>query len=378
MIIRNARVFCDDYKFRIKDVYTSGGRFVDSENEADSNCVEDASGMNLIPGLVDIHTHGAVGVEFSECSVEELEKAAEYYYSCGVTTFLATSETDSEESLSRAFEAVAKYNDADGCAHVGGINMEGPFLSPDKLGAMNEMYLKNPDVELFDRLNAISGGQVRLITVAPEIDGAMEFISEMKKRGVFVSLGHTVTDYDTAVRAFEAGASQLTHLYNAMPPLHHRNPALIGAGADYDGCMAEIISDGFHIHPSAIRIAFSIFGAERMILISDAICAMGMPDGDYVTAGLGFTKTGCKALLPDGTIAGSATNQFECMRRAMSFGIPEESAVRAATANPAKAVGLYGEIGSVTPGKRADFVIADSDYNIKSVHLGKKMPEQCP
>jgi len=185
-----------------------------------------------------------------------------------------------------------------------------------------------------------------------------------------VSVAHTDSDYDHAKVAFEKGATHLTHLYNAMPGIHHRNPGVIPAAVEASHVRAEIISDGMHIHPASVRLAFSMFGGERMILVSDALRCCGMPDGEYELGGQPVFLAGGVAKLADGTLAGSATNLFDCMKNAMRFGIKEEDAVRAATYNPACALGAEDKIGSIEEGKYADFIVCDRDYNIKQIHMG--------
>ena len=204
------------------------------------------------------------------------------------------------------------------------------------------------------------------MTLAPETDGAVEFIKRAKDE-VNISIGHTESDYDTAKAALDAGANHVTHLFNAMPPLSHRAPGVIGAARDADGCMAELICDGIHIHPAAIRAAFAMFGGERIVLISDSTMATGMANGEYTLGGQKIFVKDCRATLADGTIAGSATNLFDCMRNAIKFGIAPETAVRAASANPAMSIGKYGEYGSITVGKRAHALLVNDGFELVRV-----------
>ena len=207
---------------------------------------------------------------------------------------------------------------------------------------------------------------VKLVTLAPNVEGAMEFIDEVHDE-VCISLGHTAADYDTAVEAMRRGAHHVTHLYNAMQPLAHREPGLIGAARDDEQCMAEMICDGIHIHPSVIRATFKMFGPERIVLISDSMMATGMENGTYQLGGQEVTMKDCKATLKDGTIAGSATNLYDCMRKVVSFGVPMSEAIFAATRNPAKSIGIYDEVGSLSVGKEADILLVTNDLELKEV-----------
>lgn len=211
-----------------------------------------------------------------------------------------------------------------------------------------------------------------MVDIAPEEPGAMEFIDKAKEQ-VVISLAHTASDYDTAKKAIERGASHATHLYNAMPPMNHRQPGVIGAVRDSEQCHAELICDGVHVHPSVIRATFAMFGEERIILISDSMRATGLEDGEYTLGGQPVTVKGNLATLHDGTIAGSATNLMDCMRFVVKeVGLPMETAVRCATANPAREIGIYHDVGSITAGKKADFVLLDQNLDIVGVYIDGK------
>ena len=271
-----------------------------------------------------------------------------------------------KERLEKIFNSINEAGVSEDMAAVRGINMEGPFLDPKKKGAHVEEWICRPDAEYFRELNRLSGNRVKLVTLAPNVEGAMEFIKEVHEE-VCISLGHTSADYDCCAKAIELGAHHLTHLYNAMPPLAHREPGLIGAAADDPQCMAELICDGYHIHPSAVRAAFRLFGPERMILVSDSMRAVGMDDGVYELGGQKVFMKNRKATLEDGTIAGSATNLFDCMRKAVEFKIPVKDAIFAATRNPAKSIGIYDQVGSLTVGKEADILLVTEDLELKRV-----------
>ena len=227
-----------------------------------------------------------------------------------------------------------------------------------------------PDWEMFSRLYATSGGNIRLVDVAPELPGAPEFIEKASKRCT-VSIAHTCASYDEAKEGFAHGATHTTHLFNAMPPLNHRAPGVVGAAADY-AAHVEMISDGIHLHPAIVRLVFSLFGPDRVCLISDAMRACGMPNGEYSLGGQKVYMNDGLATLEDGTIAGSATCLAECFRRAVSFGVPLETALKASTINPAQAAGLFDELGSVTAGKRADVLVLDRTLHPEHIFIGGK------
>lgn len=366
MIIRNGKVLEPDGTFRIRDLYIENHKIAASAEEVSDTEVIDAEGLLVLPGLVDIHSHGAVGHDFSDADAEGLKEILRYEKSCGVTSYCPTTMTLAEEQIEKILATVEPAMEEKDGAVIRGINLEGPFLDPEKKGAHVEAYIRKPDAELFRKLNACSGGRIRLLTLAPNVEGAMEFIDEVKDE-VCISLGHTSADYETASEAMRRGAHHVTHLYNAMQPFSHRSPGLIGAAADDPECMVELICDGIHIHPSVVRAVFRIFGSERVILISDSMMAAGMENGTYELGGQRVTMKDRKAVLDDGTIAGSATCLFECMRLAHTFGVPLADAVFAATRNPAKSIGVDAQVGSLEPGKEADILLVTEDLILQKV-----------
>ena len=365
MIIKGGKVFQEDGSFLEQAIYINDHRLVDKAEYQDDGEVIDAEGLLVLPGLVDIHSHGAAGEDFSDGNPEGLKKILQYEKRCGITSYCPTSMTFPKERLRQIFASIKGAQTEDG-ATVVGINMEGPFLDPAKKGAHVEKWIAAPDVAFVRELNQDADGLVRLVTVAPNMDGAEEFIKEMHEE-VCISLGHTAADYDCASRAMKFGAHHVTHLYNAMQPFGHRAPGLIGAAMDDPECMVELICDGYHIHPSAIRAAFRMFGPERVILISDSMRATGMENGTYELGGQEVTVKDRKAVLKDGTLAGSATNLYGCMCKAVEFGIPLEQAIMAATANPARSIGIFDRVGSIRIGKQADLLLVSENLELKRV-----------
>ena len=375
MYYKNARIYTSDHKFHLGCFeVTDDGRFGEVLPGREPEDAYDLEGATVIPGLIEVHSHGNSGYDFSDGDYEGLKKMAAYYLSCGVTSFAPASMPLPYETLEKAFGTARQLVDEDpaGCAKLRGIQMEGPYFSYKKKGAQNADYLKDPDFEGFKKLYDSCGGLVRIVDVAPELPGAADFIRQASKLCT-VSVAHTDSDYEHARTAFASGATHLTHLYNAMPGINHRNPGVIPAAAECPHVRAEIICDGLHIHPAAIRLAFSMFGGERMILVSDSGRCAGQPDGTEFELGGQMAKViDGVARLADGTIACSATNLWQCLVNTISFGVKEEDVIRACTFNPACALGVQGEVGSIAPGKIADFVVCSPDYTKKRVYLAGK------
>ena len=266
---------------------------------------------------------------------------ARYELENGITTICPASMTFSEEKLGQIFETAKEYDGKDG-AELVGINMEGPFISMEKKGAQNPEFIHKPDAEMFYRLQEKAGGLIKLVDIAPEVDGAIDCIKKIKD-DVRVSVAHTAATYDQAKEAFDNGAKHVTHLYNGMNAFHHRNPGVIGAACDNENVTVELIVDGVHSHPSTVRTTFKMFGDDRIIMISDSMMACGLDDGQYTLGGLDVTVKGNVATLTgEGNIAGSVTNLMNCVRTAVKkMEIPLESAIKCAAVNPAKAIGTF-------------------------------------
>ena len=361
--------------FEKKDIVISGQVIADIiepqeiaalEQQFPDEVIVDASGCYLIPGLTDIHFHGCMGHDFCEGTKEAIDAIAAYEASQGVTTLCPATMTLARETLSDICKNAARYaktqdTNSDDKAILAGINLEGPFISLKKKGAQNPEFIHRPDIEMFRQLEADAEGLVKTIAIAPEEPGAMEFIDTLKD-DVVISIAHTTADYEIAKEAIDHGAHHVTHLYNAMPPLAHREPGVIGAACENDACHVELICDGIHIHPATVRTTFKMFGDDRIILISDSMEATGMPDGQYALGGLPVTVKGNLATLTDGTLAGSATNLMDCLRTVVNvMGIPLESAVKCAAVNPAKEIGIFENYGSIEAGKIANLVLLKKD-----------------
>ena len=371
MFYKNARIFTGDFKFENGAFEVKDGKFGAILPENVPEDAVDLGGATVIPGMIEVHSHGNSGHDFCDGDYEGLKKMAEYYLACGVTSFAPASMTISYDVLEKAFATAKKIAEEkpEGCSVLRGIQMEGPYFSYKKRGAQNPAYLKTPDFEGFKKLYDSCGGLIRIVDVAPELEGAVEFV-EKAKEYCTVSIAHTDSDYDHAKAAVDAGVTHLTHLYNAMPGINHRNPGVIPAAAENENVRAEIICDGLHIHPAAVRLAFSMFGGERMIIVSDSGRCAGMEDGTKFELGGQIAQLiDGVARLEDGTIACSATNMYQSLLNVLSWGIKEEEAVRAATYNPACSLGVQDVVGSIENGKQADFLVCTDDYKTKRVFL---------
>ena len=374
MLIKNGSVFTKEFKFEEMDLVSKDKKtdaLLSRGSTTSEHDTYDASECYIIPGLTDIHFHGCVGHDFCDGSKEAIHEMAKYELKNGVTTICPATMTLAEFMLHSICTTAADYVNhpvSDQEAKLCGINMEGPFISLAKKGAQNPAFITTPDSAMFHRLQESANGLIKLVAIAPEEDNALAVIDDLKD-DVVLSIAHTTADYETSSTALRHGASHVTHLYNAMPPFSHRDPGVVGAAFDAKHCNVELITDGIHISPSMVRATFQLFGDERVILVSDSMMATGMEDGKYSLGGLDVYVTGNKATLKDGTIAGSATNLMDCMRTAVSMGIPLESAVRAATYNPAKAIGIDVNYGTIEPGKVANYVILNKDLSIKNVIL---------
>jgi len=388
MIIRNVKVFRESGIFEDGDIAIEGEFFagISETGVPGAGVLEagasgagageslDAGGCYAIPGLIDIHFHGCAGYDFSVADAEQLVTMARFQASHGTTAICPATLTLPEEMLATACRRISALSDPEG-ATVVGIHLEGPFFSYNKRGAQNPDHLRLPDADMIHRLQKEAGGMIKLLAIAPELEGAIEVIEELSKE-MRISVAHTEADYDTATKAFEHGARQATHLFNGMPSFNHREPGVVGAARDYAGCSAELICDGVHIHPSVVRATFAMFGDDRIIMISDSLMAAGMEDGIWDIGGLELEVKGRYARITStGSLAGSITTLMGCLRTAVTeMDIPLASAVKCCTINPAKAIGAYDKHGSITPGKYADLILLGEDLSIKNVFLrGQKL-----
>lgn len=366
-------LYTEASRFEAGVLTIEGDRIISVEPCREEELTEEQRGQYILPGLVDIHLHGCAGYDFCDGTVEALRAMASYELAHGITSICPATMTLPEELLSNMCAVCASEIEAKRLPTgvslgdvIRGIYLEGPFISRKKKGAQNPAYIRKPDLEMLMRLQQAAGGLIKIVAVAPEEEGAIDCIKNGKNNLRF-SIAHTCADYETTKEAITAGALHVTHLYNAMPPFMHREPGVIGAAAEEDSVTVELICDGYHVHPGVVRSTFRLFGSTRIVLVSDSMRAAGMDDGEYTLGGLPVRMKGGLATLADGTLAGSATNLFDCMRMAVQMGIPKEEAVRAATLNPATVIGIDQECGSLRAGKKADILITDRELGLREV-----------
>jgi N-acetylglucosamine-6-phosphate deacetylase len=334
--------------------------------------VTDLRGAWVFPGFVDIHVHGGGGTSFTEGSSDDARRAAEFHRRHGTTTMVASLVTAPLAELQARAAMLAALA---GQGVLAGIHLEGPFLSAARCGAQDPRHLLAPDVTAFERLRAAAAGYLRVLTIAPELPGAAELIKAATRAGVTVAIGHTDATAEVASAAVDLGATHATHLFNGMRPLHHREPGAAGALLDRAEVTCEVIADGVHLHPAIVRMAARAAGPGRLVLISDAMAAAGMPDGDYRLGSLRVIVAGGVARLAGRTpasagspaIAGSTATMAAVVRQAVAAGLPVPDVAAAASTTPARVLGLQDRIGALRPGLAADLVVCADDFRLSAV-----------
>jgi len=384
LCIRIPTVYLPDRVLAGGSVYVSGGRVAricgpeDGAPETADDDVWDAGGLHLVPGFVDLHVHGGGGADVMDAAEDEgaIGQIARFHAAHGTTSWLATTMTAPRRELARAVEGAARAMErgaADGGAEMLGLHLEGPFLNPRRCGAQNPAAIRPFDRVEMEELLERGRGAVRLVTLAPECGDALRGIGALRGRGVTVSIGHSEADAATVRRAIEAGASHVTHLFNAMNPLHHREPGIVGTALIRDELTVELICDGFHVHPDVVRLVFSVKRRDRIALVTDAIAAAGMPDGDgYWLGGLPVIVKEGKAVLRDGgNLAGSCLTMDEALKRTIAFtGLTLAEVLPALTLNPARQIGADDRKGSIEVGKDADLVVLGPDLSVVRTFVG--------
>jgi N-acetylglucosamine-6-phosphate deacetylase len=343
----------------------------------------DLGGAWVLPGFVDLHVHGGGGTSFTEGTAEDARRAAEFHRRNGSTTMLASLVTAPLADL-EARAAMLAGLAAEGV--IAGLHLEGPFLAAARCGAQDPRHMIAPDVAAFASLHAAAAGQLRVITLAPELPGATDLITAAVQAGVIAAVGHTDATADVTSAAVDAGASHATHLFNGMRPLHHREPGPVGALLDRDEVSCEVIADGVHLHDTAIRLVARAAGPGRLVLITDAMAAAGMPDGRYRLGSMWVDVAGGEARLAadagpgagarpgagagprvSGAIAGSTATMASVVRHAVAAGLPVTDVAAAASTNPARVLGLAGRTGALRPGLDADLVVCDEALGLRAV-----------
>lgn len=371
MILKNLEYLDQNFESQKGDIEIVDGRIkqiAPSLSYSEKEMVVDCAGYRAVPGFIDLHIHGAVGCDCSDGDPQAVLNIAKFLLTKGVTSFLPTTMSMDRADIEKALTAIkeAKQKQTEG-AFIAGINLEGPFINKKRKGAQLEEAIVDPDFDTFLEYNQLSGGMIKLVDIAPETDGGLEFAKKASKL-VTVSIAHSTADYNSAKQAFACGITHATHLFNAMTGLHHRDPGTVGAVFDTATVNAELVCDGHHVHPAVVRSVFKLMG-DRLIVISDAMRLAGFEEGE--TGDLGGQEVRVvngTASLADGTIAGSVSNLHAELKNLVSWGVPFQQAVKAMTIIPATAIGMEGEIGSLAPGKKADLVILDENLDIAAVY----------
>lgn len=331
--------------------------------------IEIAKDQHVVPGFIDVHIHGAAGADTMDATIEALETMAKALPAEGTTSFLATTITQKHESIEKALKNAANYltghNDA-GQADVLGVHLEGPFINKKRAGAQPKEYIIDPDIELFKSWQELAEGSIKLVTVAPELENGTNFVRYLHENGVIASIGHTDAVYEEMKKAVQAGAKQVTHLFNGMRGIHHREPGVAGSALIFKELMVELIADGIHVHPEVMKFVIDAKGTEGMILITDAMRAKCLKNGVYDLGGQDVSVADGKALLADGTLAGSILKMNDSIKNIMEAAeITLTEAVQMASVNPAKQLNVYDRKGSISVGKDADITILSNEYQVE-------------
>lgn len=371
-VIQNVDLVLEDGTVENGNVYIQDGKIqkIGTDEIGDAAVLFDGTdqGLTLYPGFIDVHIHGANGCDVMDGTEEALEEMSRVLPNEGTTSFLATTMTQSHERIERAVENAGHYiarQQADGRAEVIGIHLEGPFISTDKAGAQPHEHIVPPNKELFQKWQKKSGDHIKLVTLAPESDGALDFIAYLSRSGVVPSIGHSNATFQQVKEAVDHGAKHVTHLFNQMSGLHHREPGVVGGALLHPELKTEMIVDGIHVHLDAIRLAYSQKGSEHTILITDAMRAKCLPEGVYDLGGQDVHVKNGEARLQDGTLAGSILTLQEAAKRMRSINdLTKREVVQVTSENAAKQLGVFDRKGSISAGKDADLVLMDESMNL--------------
>ena len=361
----------DNRRFEPGELTVANGRFsADAPDETVS-----LGGARVIPGIIDIHTHGHGGYESTEVDADGMTAMARSYASVGTTSFMATMMSVPLEQLEACIDAAAAAKAArqKGCANILGVYLEGRYISLAKKGAHDPRYIAAPNPDELERLIERARPAGRFYTIcAPDVPGTEELVKRAVKLGAKVSIGHSNATCAQCEECLGWGASCFTHLYNAMSGLNHRAPGCVGAALSGDSYV-ELICDGVHVAPEAVKLAYRAKAKDKLVLITDSAPAAGLPEGKYRMGGADVVVRDGAVFLEDGTLTGGSISLFEAMKNLTRFaGIPLEDAIPAATANPARLLGVYSEVGSLEVGKRADFIVLGADDSLRDVYVGGK------
>jgi N-acetylglucosamine-6-phosphate deacetylase len=374
IILRNAKIYSENQVIERGFIKIDLGKITEVGKDDQGRIVEGyqevflPKDFHVVPGLIDVHIHGAASADIMDGTEKALEVMCAALPKEGTTSFFATTMTQEPEVIEKALINVKKYietNQIPGLAEIVGIHLEGPFVNQTMAGAQPKQYIMNPELALFQKWQSLAGGHIKLVTLAPETPNGIEFVRHLTDTGVIASMGHTNATYEETEKAIEAGLTHVTHLFNQMRGLHHREPAAVGSALLKDELFVEMIVDGIHIHPEMVRLAYKQKPLDKMLLITDAMRAKGLSDGNYDLGGQHVFVRDGKVTLKNGTLAGSVLKMNVALKNMMMFtGCSLEEAIMMASANPARHLGLYDRKGSLASGKDADIVILDEKLNV--------------
>ncbi|EAA0405105.1 N-acetylglucosamine-6-phosphate deacetylase [Listeria monocytogenes] len=373
-IIKNVKV-CKDNELIDMSVVTEGHLIKEVlpknkiiAEEYSEEAIFDGNGGLLIPGMIDVHIHGAKNYDMMDDSTESIQAVSMACAETGCTSFLVTSVSSSLEDLIQMIRQTKKVIGKEKGAKIAGIHLEGPYLNIEKKGMQNPAHLRHPDLKEMKKIFDEADGLIKMVTIAPELPGGIELIDFLKKRGVVVAIAHSNATYEEAQDAFEKGASHITHCFNAMPAIHHRAPGLVAAALENDSISVQAIVDGVHLHPGIVRLIHKIKGPDKMVLTTDALQAMGVGDGEYIFGGHQVTVTEGVARLQDGTLASSTVTMNKSLRLSNEFGINLQDTIQMATSTPADILGMKN-LGRIEKGYSADLVLLDKKFEVLSTWI---------
>lgn len=377
MLIKNVNIITPYEVLRGYGVWIKDGKIQDidlEENFQDIEHIIDGEGQYLSPGFIDIHNHGNMGYDIMDSSEKALDEMGKYHLSNGVTSYLGTVITSSYEDMVKAMENINSYIDKEDKANIIGIHLEGPFFNLTKKGAQPEKHIKLPDLEEIKDILNITKDKMKMVSLAPELEGALDIIQLLKKKNIAVAMAHTNGTYEETKRGIDYGINIATHLYNGMRGFSHREPGVVGAALTDDRVYCEIIYDRVHLHDGAVKIALKMKGYDKIILVSDAMRAAGLEDGEYELGNQKVNVLSGAARLESGSLAGSTLNMQKAIYNMVHYlNIPIHEVVKMASLNPARAIFVDDSLGSIEVGKRADLILFDKDINISKVILGGKL-----
>lgn len=355
-----------------KVIYIENGKIIAIGDKKDifepgETEVIDAGEGFIVPGFIDMHVHGGGGFDIMDGKYEAVQQVASAHSRFGTTAFLPTTMTMGKDKIIESLKSVKKaFVKGTGAAEILGVHLEGPYINSERKGAQKKEDIKNPSIEEFLELNLASGDLIRLVTIAPEMPGAIELIRWLSEHKIIASVGHSNATYEQVQESIRAGLNHVTHTFNAMSGLNHRDPGVAGAALSSPELTVEMIADGVHLHPAVMKILTLVKGTEKIVLITDAIRATSMPEGTYDLGGQDVIVSNGQARLKDGTLAGSILTMDKAVRNMISMvGVPLKEAIQMATINPAKCLGVEGRKGSLAAGKDADIVILDKKLEVK-------------